>query len=97
MRDAIGDSAIFKFKSKKAKKNCAIGPEDIIRCSRICAVLLAPEFHPLISEPRMFEKLNAATQRLYVDKPIHFEMATISRCPDDKCRDFEFTNGQSKI
>jgi hypothetical protein len=93
MRDAIGPSAIFKFKSESASKNCAIGPEDILRCSRIRAVLLAPDFHPLILEPRMFEELNAAMKRLYSDRPIHFETTMISSCPNDNCRDFEFANG----
>lgn len=97
MRDAIGASAIFKLDSKSAEKNCAIGPEEILRCSKICAVLLAPDFHPLISEPRLFEELNAATEGLYVDKPIHFETVTISGYPQDECGDFEFSNGQSKI
>jgi len=91
MRDAIGASAIFKFESQRAEKNCAIGPEDILRCSKICAVLLAPRFHPLISEPRLFGELNAATERLFVEKPIHFETVTISSLPNGKGRDFEFT------
>jgi hypothetical protein len=94
MRDAIGASAIFEFKSKKARGNCAIGPEDILRCSKICAVLLAPDFHPLISEPGILAKLNEATERLYADRPIHFETAMLS-CPNDKRRDFEFRNGRS--
>jgi hypothetical protein len=93
MRDALGASAIFKFKSKTARKKCAIGPEDIIRCSKICAVSLAPSFHPLISEPLLFGELNAATERLYVEKPIHFETVTI-KCPQGECGDFEFSNGK---
>jgi hypothetical protein len=95
MRDAIGDAAIFKFESKGAKKNCAIAPEDITRCSRICGVLLSPDFHPLISEPRMFEELNAAMKRLYADRPVHFETVAITRRPHDECGDFEFSNGRS--
>jgi hypothetical protein len=97
IRDAIGASAIFKFESKMARKNCAIGPEDIIRCSKICAVLLARNFHPLIFEPRMFAELNAATNRLYSNIPIYFETATISSYPKDECGDFKFSNDQSKI
>jgi hypothetical protein len=97
MRDAIGASAMFRFESKGKTENCAIGPKDILQCSKICAVLLAPKFHPLISEPRMFEVLNAAMKRLHSDRPIHFETAMISSCPNDKYRDFKFSNGQSKI
>ncbi len=96
MRDAIGASAVFKFKSSKANKNCAIGPEDILRCSRICAVSLAPDFHPLILEPQMFGVLNTAMKRLYSDRPISFETVTI-RGPQDEYGDFKFSNGQSKI
>jgi hypothetical protein len=96
MRDAIGASAIFEFKSKTASKNCAIAPEDILRCSRICAVSLAPDFHPLILEPRMFAELNAAMKRLYSDRPISFETVTI-KGPQDEYGDFKFSNGQSKI
>jgi hypothetical protein len=97
MRDAIGASAIFKFESKNAAKNCAIGPEDILRCSKIRAVLLAPDFHPLISEPQMFAALNTATTGLYSDRPISFETATISGYPQDESGDFEFSNGKSNI
>jgi hypothetical protein len=93
MRDAIGASAIFKFEPKGAMENCAIGPEDIIRCSKICAVSLAPDFHTLILEPRMFAELNVAMKRLYSDRPIYFETATISGYPQDECGDFEFSNG----
>jgi hypothetical protein len=64
---------------------------------QFCAVLLAPNFRPLISEPRLFEELNAATEGLYVDKPIHFETVTISGYPQNECGDFEFSNVQSKI
>jgi hypothetical protein len=92
MRDTIGASAIFKFEPEGAMENCAIGPEDIIRCSKICAVSLAPAFHPLISEPRMFAELNAAMKRLYSDRPIFFETATISVYPQDECGDFKFSN-----
>ena len=95
MRDAIGASAIFKFESQKARKNCAIGPEDIIRCSRICAVLLAPRFHPLITEPRMFEELNRAMKKLYSDRPIQFETAAIIDYPQNECGDFVFGDGKS--
>jgi hypothetical protein len=90
MRDAIGASAIFGFEPKGARKNCAIGPEEITRCSKIHAVLLAPDFHPLISEPRLFAELNAAAEGLYTDKPIHFETVTISGYPQDERGDFEF-------
>jgi hypothetical protein len=96
-RDAIGASAIFEFETKGETENCAIGPEDILRCSKVCAVLLAPKFHPLISEPRMFEELNAAMKRLYSDRPISFETATITGYPQDEYGDFKFSNGQSKI
>ena len=94
MRDALGTSAIFKFESQKARKNCAIGPEDIVRCSRICAVLLAPEFHPLITEPRIFEELNRATKKLYSDRPIQFETAVLN-VPQNECGDFVFGDGVS--
>jgi len=96
MRDAIGASPIFKFKSSNASENCAIGPEDILRCSRICGVSLAPNFHPLILEPQMFEVLNAAMKRLYSDRPISFETATITGYPQDEYGDFKFSNDQSK-
>jgi hypothetical protein len=94
MRDSIGASAIFKFESQEARKNCAIGPEDIIRCSRICAVLLAPRFHPLITEPRMFEELNRVMKKLYSDRPIQFETAAIIG-PQNECGDFVFGDGKS--
>lgn len=95
MRDAIGDSAIFRFEPRGSNENCAIGAEDIRRCSNICAVLLAPKFHPLISEPRIFEELNeAAMKRFGTDRPICFETSTIS-CPRDECGDFRFSSGSA--
>jgi hypothetical protein len=95
MRDAMGASAIFKFDSKEARKNCAIGPEDIIRCSNIHAVLLAPDFHPLMSEPRIFQELNkAAMKRFGSDRPICFQTATISSYPQDEYGDFKFSTQQ---
>ncbi|HEY3706281.1 MAG TPA: hypothetical protein VGL22_14555 [Terracidiphilus sp.] len=97
MRDAIGPSAIFEFESKEARKNCAIGPEDIIRCSNIHAVLLAPNFHPLISEPRIFQELNkAAMKRFGSDRQICFQTATISSYPQDGYGDFKFSTRQIK-
>jgi len=95
MRDAIGGDAPFKFESTGSKKNCAIAPEDIIGCTKICGVLLAPSFHPFIEEPRMLEELNAATKRLYVDRPIHFETVVITKCPQDGSGDFEFRDARS--
>jgi hypothetical protein len=95
MRDAIGDSAIFEFEARVAKENCTISPEDILRCSNICAVLLAPKFHPLISEPRIFEELNeAAMKRFGSDRSICFKTTTFRR-PLDEYGDFKFNNGRS--
>lgn len=91
MRDAIGDAPIFRFESESAIKNCAVSPRDIVRCSNVCAVLLAPRFHPLISEPLMFAELNAAVAQNYLlDRPIHFEAVQIS-LPRDQNDDFTFT------
>jgi hypothetical protein len=95
MRDAIGDSAIFEFEPRGAMENCTISPEDILRCSNICAVLLAPKFHPLISEPRIFEELNeAAMKRFGSDRSICFKTTTFNR-PLDEYDDFKFSNGKS--
>ena len=43
----------------------------------------------------MFDELNAATKRLYVDRPIYFETAVITKYPHDGCGDFEFSNAPS--
>jgi hypothetical protein len=90
MRDALGDASIFKFASERAKKNCAVAPADITRCSNICAVLLAPKFHPLFEEPLIFKELNSAMARLCADRPIRFETVEISRYPHDESGDFTF-------
>jgi hypothetical protein len=95
MRDALGDASIFKFASERAKKNCAVAPEDIARCSNICAVLLAPKFHPLILEPLIFEELNSAVAKLRADRPIHFETVEISSYPHDENGDFTFNPDRS--
>jgi hypothetical protein len=90
MRDSIGTSAAFEFKSQRARKNCAIAPEDIVPCSRISAVLLAPKLHPLISEPRILECLNQATTKPSLDRPIRFETAILDY-PEDESGDFTFS------
>jgi hypothetical protein len=95
MRDSIGGSRIFEFESKNTKKNCAIAPEDITRCSSIRGVLLAPRFHPLVSEPLIFEELNSAMARLYADRPIRFETVEISGYPHDESGDFTFRPDRS--
>jgi hypothetical protein len=95
MRDAIGDRPIFKFRSKCAEKNCDIGPGDITRCSKIDGVLLAPGFHPLISEARLFEELNTAMKGLYADRPVQFETVRIEGYPANGCGDFRFSDGPS--
>ena len=107
MRDAIGNDPRFEYAPKGARKGCAISPEDVNGCSAICGVLLGSPrnldtgaktgtgFHPLIAEPSMFQALNAATKRLYVDRPIHFEMAEITKYPHNGCGDFEFSHAPS--
>jgi hypothetical protein len=96
MRDAIGDARIFHFDDRPAPKNCAITPEDIRNCSSIRGVLLAPHFHPFISEPLMFRELNAAMKRCYAaEKPVHFETVMITKRPQAGCGDFDFGDGPS--
>jgi hypothetical protein len=89
MRDSIGASAAFEFKSQKARNNCAIAPEEIVACSRISAVLLAPKIHPLIAEPSIFACLNQATNQPSLNRPIQFETAVLDY-PQDENGDFTF-------
>ena len=97
MRDAIGANPKFHFDERKsAAKNCAITPKDIIQSSSIRGVLLAPDLHPLISAPFMFEQLNAAMKERYAaDRSVHFETAFIKQRPQHGCGDFEFSDDLS--
>jgi hypothetical protein len=69
MRDAIrGD---FQFEDQSLPKNCAVTPGDILRCSNIRAVLIAPRtMHPLIQNPAIFRELNAALAQHWIN-PSH--------------------------
>jgi hypothetical protein len=88
MRDAIGRAPSFKFKSEGAIENCAISPRDIIGCSKINAVLLAPQLHRLILQPKLLAGLNEALARP-VGRRISFE-AVILNIPKTIDEDFSF-------
>jgi len=89
MRDAIrGD---FQFEDQSLPKNCAVTRGDILRCSNIRAVLIAPRtMHPLIQNPAIFRELNAALTQHWRDKPVTFETAQIKNIPSDPDGDFSF-------
>jgi hypothetical protein len=88
MRDAIGPSPSFKFKSEGEIENCAISPKDVARCSKVCAVLLAPRVHPLILQPQLLAGLNEALARPLV-RHISFE-TVILNIPKRTGEDFSF-------
>ena len=88
MRDAL--AGVFKFEERPSKRNCAVSTGDIQRCSRICAVLLAPKMHPLIENPKIMSELNSALARQWPSFPIKFDMVHINGNPKNKGDDFIF-------
>ena len=88
MRDAIRGN--FQFEEKPLSKNCIVTRGDIIRCSNIRAVLIAPRMHPLIQNPAIFQELNAALAQHWADIPVTFETAQIKYIPNDPHEDFGF-------
>lgn len=88
VRDAIRGE--FQFEQLPFPNNCAVTRDDIVGCSNIRAVLLAPKMHPLIQNPAIFQKLNAALTNHWRDKPISFETAQIKNIPTNPDEDFVF-------
>jgi hypothetical protein len=88
MRDAIRGE--FQFEQQSLPKNCAVTRDDILSCSNIRAVLIAPRMHPLIQNPAIVRKLNAALVEHWREKPVTFETAQIKRIPNNPDEDFGF-------
>jgi hypothetical protein len=88
MRDAIRGE--FQFEQLPFPKNCVVTRDDILGCSNIRAVLIAPRMHPLIQNPAIFQRLNAALAEHWRDKPITFETAQIKSIPANPDEDFGF-------
>jgi hypothetical protein len=88
MRDAIRGE--FQFEQQPLPKNCVVTRDDILGCSNIRAVLIAPRMHPLIHNPAIFQKLNAALAEHWHDKPVTFETAQIKSIPNNADEDFGF-------
>jgi hypothetical protein len=88
MRDAIRGE--FQLEQLPFPKNCVVTRDDILGCSNIRAVLIAPRMHPLIQNPAILQKLNAALAEHWRDKPITFETAQIKSIPTNPDEDFGF-------
>ncbi|WP_461333180.1 hypothetical protein [Bradyrhizobium embrapense] len=88
MRDAIRGE--FQFENVPFAKNCVVTREDILGCSNIRAVLIAPRMHPLIRNPAVLQTLNTALTQHWRDKPITFETAQIKSLPTSPDEDFTF-------
>lgn len=87
MRDATGRSPLFKFDSKAPNRKCEVSPAHIGQCSKIRAILLAPDFHPLI--PSLLEKLNERETAKHGIRAISFETAAF-KLPSETRDDFDF-------
>jgi hypothetical protein len=89
MRDALGSNAAFTFERTDVIENCAISPSDIVNCRDIVAVLLAPRFHPLVSEPEVLTFLNGALSRTWQERMVRFEAVQFEQ-PKTENGDFAF-------
>ncbi|QWG18830.1 hypothetical protein KMZ68_02765 [Bradyrhizobium sediminis] len=88
MRDAL--RGIFKFGNQTPAQNCAITRSDIMNCSSIRAVLLAPSIHPLIVDSNIMTELNRSAQSHWSDIPVQFEALRIAAMPRGPGDDFAF-------
>lgn len=88
MRDAIRGG--FQFEEQSHPKNCVVTRGDILCCSNIRAVLIAPRMHPLIQNPVIFQELNAALAQYWPDEPVTFETAQIKIIPNNPNGEFGF-------
>ena len=90
MRDALEEEALFKFEPQHPTTNFSISAVDIRKCRSIVAVLLAPDFHPLISEHKIIARLNKASAEQWLNKPVRFEAIQL-RLPEQG-GDFSFSS-----
>ena len=88
MRDAL--KGIFEFDGGSPAGNCAITRADILGCSNIGGVLLAPSIHPLLLDPKIIAELNLAAERHWADLPVRFEALRIAAKPTKRGEDFVF-------
>lgn len=87
MRDAVLNN--FQFEDRPPRRNCSISTEDIRRCSKILAVLLAPAMHPLIENAKIISELNSALADHWPNLPVKFEALHL-RVPKAIGEDFVF-------
>lgn len=90
MRDAL--KKLFRFEDRPPRRNCEVTRTDIMGCTSISAVLLAPDFHPLIRNPEIIARLNAALASPDWSKmPIQLDVVRIDSIPDNPGEDFSFS------
>lgn len=88
MRDVL--KGHFKFAEQPQKRNCAMSGIDIMHCTSISGVLLAPAMHPLIGDPAIVSALNAAFARRWSDLPVRFDVVLIGAIPKQLHEEFSF-------
>lgn len=88
MRDAL--KGRFGFEDRLPKQNCAVSRTDIMNCTSISAVLLAPDMHPLIQHPAIVTRLNSALACHWPDRPVHFDVIRVGM-PKNRDEDFIFS------
>jgi hypothetical protein len=88
MRDVLLGK--FQFEKRATPRNCVISPQDIRCCSKIRAILAAPELHPLIRDMSILGELNAATAKYWNALPVHFGALLIAGYPNSNADDFAF-------
>jgi hypothetical protein len=96
MRDAVGNSAPFKFAGTEPVIGTTVHSSDIKKCTHIQAVLLHNDIHPLVGDRRIFRCINEAVSKYWNEETgrthVDFRMAAYSI---DKDGDFSFTETTS--
>jgi hypothetical protein len=89
MRDTLKKR--FGFEELPLRRNCAVSRMNIMGCTSISAVLMAPAMHPLISHPAILTQLNSALVNRWTDFPVHVEVVLIKSIPVNQDEDFIFS------
>jgi hypothetical protein len=85
MRDALGKPPLFGFETPTSPRHCVVSSKDIQQCDRIEAIMLAPEFHPIVT-PTVIEMLNRSMAERWIDRPVRISRVKFNIAADD----FEF-------
>lgn len=89
MRDVLHRT--ITYEDERAAKHCSLAPADILARQSIVSVFITNgRHHPLVEQGSILAALNQATQAKWIQKPVTFRSAKVTRVPTTSGDDFEF-------